>query len=101
MCLSACCPALVVGGRSAGPAHAQRQKEDPPPTPAPPGQQRPNRLDLPKGARTRDDEKKPLCFGYSRGTCPHQDKEKCSRGHPLLVLLGKSRRQGLPKERQQ
>ena len=57
------------------------KKEDPPPPPAPPGQQRPNRLDLPKQARTRDDEKKPLCFGYSTGTCPHQDKEKCSRGH--------------------
>ncbi|CAE7877928.1 unnamed protein product [Symbiodinium microadriaticum] len=54
------------------------KKTDPPP--GPPGPRLP-KLDLPKGARTKDEDKKPLCFGYSRGTCPHQDKEKCSRGH--------------------
>lgn len=50
------------------------------PPPGPPGPRLP-KLDLPKGARTKDDDKKPLCFGYSRGTCPHQDKDRCSRGH--------------------
>ena len=50
------------------------------PPPGPPGPRLP-KLDLPKGARTKDYDKKPLCFGYSRGTCPHQDKDRCSRGH--------------------
>ena len=61
------------GGKDKG-----EKKTDPPP--GPPGPRLP-KLDLFKGARTKDDDKKPLCFGYSTGTCPHQDKDRCSQGH--------------------
>ena len=56
-------------------------------------------VDLPKGARTKDEDKKPLCFGYSRGTCPHQDKEKCSRGnHRCWFCLGNHPGKECPKK---
>ncbi|CAE7911722.1 unnamed protein product, partial [Symbiodinium necroappetens] len=37
-------------------------------------------IDIPPGAKTRDEQGRPICFRYNRKACD-QSKEKCSRGY--------------------
>ena len=46
-------------------------------------------IDIPSGAKTRDDQGRPICFRYNRKACD-QSKDKCQRGYHVCWFCLKS-----------